>query len=52
MKILVNSSIKNVDRIGMTRNIKTYTARMRKGWRHAVSKFRSAVSMEIAEEKR
>ena len=51
VKILVNSSIRKMDRIGM-RSRKSCTARLREGWRHAVSKFRRAISMKIAVEKK
>ena len=36
----------------MRRSRKAYAARPQEGWRHAVSKFRRAVSMKIALEKR
>ena len=39
MKILVNSYIKKMDKIGM-RSKKPCVAKPQKGWRHAVSKFR------------
>ena len=52
VKILVNSYIRKVDRIGMRRSRKPWAARPREGWRYAVSKFRRAVSMNIAVEKR
>ena len=51
MKIFVNSCIRKMDSIGM-RIIKSCAARPRKGRRHAVSKFRRAVSMKIAVENR
>ena len=47
MKIPVNSCIREVDRIGMGVNRKSCVVRPREGWRHAVSKFRRAVSMQI-----
>ena len=50
MKILVNSCIRKLDRIGMRRIRKTCAARLQE--RHAVSKFRRAVSMKIAAEDR
>ena len=50
MKILVNSCIRKMDKIGMKRSRKPCTAGG--GGRHAVSKFRRAVSMKIAVEKR
>ena len=40
MKILVNSYIRKIDRIGMRR--KSCAARPQEGERHAVSKFRRA----------
>ena len=52
MKILVNSCIRKMDRIGMRRIKKSCIARQREGWRHAVSKFRKAVSIKIAIEKK
>ena len=51
VELLVNSCIRKMDRIGM-RSRKYCAARLREGWRHAVSKFRRAVSMKIAVEKR
>ena len=47
MKILVNSCIRKVDRIGMRMSRKSYEVRPREVGRHAVSKFRRAVSMKI-----
>ena len=38
VKILVNCSIRKMDRIVMRR--KPYAARLQERWRHAVSKFR------------
>ena len=46
VKILVNFCIRKVDKIRM-RSRKSCAARPREGWRHAVSKFRRAVSMKI-----
>ena len=40
VKILVNSCIRKMDRIGMRRNRKPCAARLREGWKHEVSKFR------------
>ena len=51
MKILVNSCIRKMDRIGM-RSRKSCAVNPREGGRHPVSKFRRAVSMAIAVEKR
>ena len=48
--ILVNSCIGKMGRIGMRRSRKPCAARPREGWRHAVSKFRRAVSIKIAVE--
>ena len=50
MKILVNSSISWVDRIGMRMSRKSCAARSRERRRHAVSKFKRAVSMKITVE--
>ena len=50
MKILVNSCIRKMDRIGMKRRRKSCAARPREGVRHAVSKFRREVSMKITVE--
>ena len=52
MKILVNSCIRKIDRIRMRRSKKSCAVKLREGWRHAVSKFRRAVSMKIAVEDR
>ena len=52
MKILVNSCIRKMDRIGMRRSRKPCAARPQEGGKHVVSKFRKAVSMKIAVEKR
>ena len=52
MKILVNSCIRKMDRIRVSSSRKSCAARPRKRGRHAVSKFRGAVSMKIAAEKR
>ena len=48
VKILINSYIRKMDRIGM-RSRKSCAASPRDGGRHAVSKFRRAVSMKIAD---
>ena len=50
MKILVNSCIRKVDRIGMRRSRKPCAARLRERWRHVVTKFRRAFSMKIVVE--
>ena len=52
VKIQVNSCIRNMDKIGMRRSKKPCAARPQEGGRHAVSKFRRAVSMKIAVKKR
>ena len=52
MKILVDSSIRKIDRIGIRRSRKSCAAKLQEGWRHAISKFRRAVSLKIAVEKR
>ena len=52
MKILINSCIRKMDRIGMRRSRKSCAARPWKGRRHVVSKFRRAISMKIAVEDR
>ena len=52
VKILVNSFIRKMDRIRMTRSRKSCATRPWEGRRHAVSKFRIAVSMKIAVEDR
>ena len=52
VKILVNSCIRKMDRIGMRRRRKSSATRLREVLRHAVSKFRRAVSMKIAVEDR
>ena len=52
VKILVNSYIRKMDRIRMRRSRKYCAARPREGGRHAVIKFRRAVSMKIAVEDR
>ena len=46
-KMLFNSCIRK-----MERSRKSYAASTQEEWRHAVSKFRRAVSMKIAVEKR
>ena len=51
MKILAKFCIRYMDRIRM-RSRKSCAARPREGERHAVSKFRRAVSMKTAVEKR
>ena len=51
VKILVNYCSRKMDRIRM-RSRKSCTVRPWKGWRHAVTKFRRAVSMKTAVEKR
>ena len=48
MKILLNSCIREMDRIGMRVSRKSCATRPREGRRHAVSKFRRTVSMKIA----
>ena len=48
MKMLVNSCISEVDRIGVRESRESRVARPREGGRHAVSKFRRAVTMKIA----
>ena len=50
VKILVNSCIRWVDRIGMRVSRESCAARPREGMKHAVSKFRRAVIMEITVE--
>ena len=45
VKILVNSCIREMDRIGMRKSRKPSVVRPREGWRHAVGKFKRAVSM-------
>ena len=52
LKILANSCISKMDRIGMRKSRKPCAVMPSEGWRHAVSKFRRAVSMERAEEER
>ena len=53
VKVLVNSCIRRMDRIGnRNRNKKPCAARLQEGWSHAVSKLRRAVSMKIVVEKR
>ena len=51
MKILVNSSDIKMNRIGV-RSRKPCATKPQEGWRYTVSRFRRAVSMEIAVEKR
>ncbi len=48
MKILVDSCIRGLDRIGVSKRRKSSLARPGEEGRHAVSKFRRAVSMKIA----
>ncbi len=48
MKILVDSCIRGLDRIGVSKSGKSSSARLLERGRHAVSKFRRAVSMKIA----
>ena len=48
LRILVNSCIREVDRIGVTGRSNSCAARPREQGRHAVNKIRRAVSMEIA----
>ena len=50
MRILVNSCIRDLDRIGVRERGKSSAARPKKEGRHAVSKIRRAVSMKIAVE--
>ena len=50
MKMLVNSCISEVDRIGMRESRKSRAARPREWERHAVSKFRGAVTMKTVVE--
>ena len=50
MKILANSSIIWVDRIGIRVSRKSCVVRLWEGMRHAVSKFRKAVCMKITVE--
>ena len=48
LKILVNSCIREVDRIGVRGRGKSCVERPREQGRHAISKIRTAVSMKIA----
>ena len=50
MRILVNSCIRDLDRIGVRERGKSSAARPKKGGKHAVSKIRKAVSMKITVE--
>ncbi len=50
--MLVNSRIRNLDSKRVSLRGKSCTARPREKWRHAVSKFRRAVSMKITIEDR
>ncbi len=52
MKILVNSSIRDLDNKGMSLSRKASAARPQEGGRHAVSKFRRAVRVKITIEDR
>ncbi len=52
MKMLVDSCIRGLDSIGMNISRKSCATGPRKGGRHAVSKFRRAVSVKIAIEDR
>ncbi len=52
MKILVNSSIRDLDSKGMSLSAKAGAARPQEGGRHAVSKFRRAVRVKIPIEDR
>ena len=51
LRILVNSCIRRVDRIGVRRKSKYCAARPREKGRHTVSEIRRAVSMEVAVKK-
>ena len=48
MKTLVGSCISEVDRIRVRESRESHSGRPREGGRHAVSKFRRAVSVKIA----
>lgn len=50
MRILVNSCVREVDRIGVRERRKSCAARPWEEGRHAVSKIRRAVGMKIAVE--
>ena len=50
--MLVDSCIRDLDSIGVRKGRKSCAARPREEWRHAVSKFRRAVSMKITIEDR
>ena len=52
MKMLVNSCIRELDRKGVRVSRKSGAARPPEGGRHAVSKFRRAVTMKITIENR
>ncbi len=52
MKILVNSSIRDLDSKGMSLSAKAGAARSQEGGSHAVSKFRRAVRVKITKEDR
>ncbi len=52
MKILVNSSIRDLDSKGMSLSAKAGEARPQERGRHAVSKFRRAVRVKIMIEDR
>ena len=48
MRILINSCIRKLDRIGIRVSGESCAAGPREGGRHAVSKIRRAVTMKIA----
>ena len=52
MRMLVNSCISEVDRIGIRKSRMLYAARPQERGRHAVTKFRRAETMKIAVEDR
>ena len=52
VKILVNFCIRKVNRIPVRRSRKSGAARPREWWKHAVRKFRRAVSMKITVKRR
>ena len=47
MKILVNSCVRGLDSIRVRESRQSCAAWPHEGWRHAVSKFRRAVSVKI-----